>query len=209
MVGVSADVRHEGLEQEPRAAAYRPFAQAGRGFAFLAVRGAADPTGLIASVRREVSALDPGLAVHDVATMRQRLRDAVAPRRFNTLLLGVFAGTALLLAVVGLYGALAYAVTERTHELGIRIAIGASPAQVRTLVLSQGLRAVAGGVLVGGAVALFAGHALRSALFGVEPADPVTFVMVPALLLGVAFVAALIPARRATRVDPVTALRAE
>ena len=209
VVGVSADVRHEELEQEPRAAVYRPFAQAGRGFAFLALRGATDPAGLVASVRREVAALDPGLAVHDVATMRQRLHDAVAPRRFNTLLLAAFAGTALLLAVVGLYGALAYAVTERTRELGIRIAIGASARQIRALVLGEGLRAALGGILVGGAAALFAGRSLRSTLFGIAPTDPATFIVVPALLLAVGVAASLVPARRATRVDPMTALRAE
>ena len=209
VVGVTADVRHEELEREPRAAAYRPFAQAGRRFAFVALRGRADPAGLVASVRREVAALDPGLAVHDVATMRQRLRDAVAPRRFNTLLLGAFAGTALLLAVVGLYGALTYAVTERTRELGIRMAIGASASRIRALVLGEGLRAVGGGILVGGAAALLAGGFLRGAVFGVAPPSPATFIVVPALLLVAGLAACLVPARRATLVDPITALRAE
>jgi putative ABC transport system permease protein len=209
VVGVLADARHEGLEMPPRAVLYRPFAQDPRRFAFVAVRAPVDPGGLVSSLRREVASLDRGLAVHDVATMDRRLADAMAPRRFNTLLLGAFGLVALLLSAVGLYGVMAHAVTERTRELGIRIAIGAAPAQVRALVLWQGLAMVAWGAAIGAAAALAGSRALRGSLYGVGPTDAATFVAVPVVLLAVCAIACELPARRATRVDPAVALRAE
>ena len=209
VVGVLADARHEGLETPPRGVVYRPFAQDPRGFAFVAVRAPVDPAGLVASLRREVASLDRGLAVHDVATMDQRLADAMAPRRFNTLLLGAFGLVALLLSAVGLYGVMAYAVTERTRELGIRIAVGAAPAQVRALVLRQGLAMAAWGAAIGAAAALAGSRALQGSLYGVGPTDAATFAAVPVVLLTVCAIACELPARRATRVDPAVALRAE
>jgi putative ABC transport system permease protein len=209
VVGVVADVRHEGLETPARGVAYRPFAQDPRPFAFLALRTPADPAGLVAAVRREVAALDRGLAVHDVATMDRRLSEATAARRFNTALVGAFGLVALLLSAVGLYGVMAQAVTERTRELGIRIAIGAAPRQVRALVLRQGLVMAAGGAAAGAVAAFAASRALKGALYGVEPADAVTFAAVPVILLAVCAIACALPARRATRVDPAVALRAE
>src|SRR5207249_10660341 len=134
---------------------HRPFAQDPRPFAFLALRTPVDPAGLVAALRHEVAALDRGLAVHDVATMDRRLSDATAARRFNTALVGAFGLVALLLSAVGLYGVMAQSVTERTRELGIRIAIGAAPRQVRALVLRQGLAMAAAGTAVG-AFAAFA-----------------------------------------------------
>jgi putative ABC transport system permease protein len=209
VVGVVGDVRHEGLETTPRGVVYRPFAQDPRPFAFLALRTPADPAGLAAAVRREVAALDRGLAVHDVATMERRLSDATAARRFNTALVGAFGFVALLLSAVGLYGVMAQSVTERTRELGIRIAIGAAPRQVRDLVLRQGLAMAAGGAAVGAIAAFAASRALKGALYGVAPVDAVTFAAVPVILLAVCAVACALPARRATRVDPAVALRAE
>jgi putative ABC transport system permease protein len=209
VVGVVADVRHEGLEAPPRGVVYRPFAQDPRRFAFLAVRTPADPGALIAAVRREVASLDRGLAVHDVATMGRRLDDALATRRFNTVLLGAFGLVALLLSGVGLYGVMAHAVTERTRELGIRIAIGAAPGQVRALVLRQGMAMAAVGAAVGAGAALAGSRALEGALYGVGPTDAVTFLAVPVILLAVCGIACELPARRATRVDPAVALRAE
>jgi putative ABC transport system permease protein len=209
VVGVLADVRHEGLETPPRGVVYRPFAQDPRRFAFVAVRTPVEAGGLVSALRREVASLDRGLAVHDVATMDRRLADAMAPRRFNTLLLGAFGVVALLLSAVGLYGVMAHAVTERTRELGIRIAVGAAPSQVRALVLRQGLAMTAWGAVVGAGAAIAAGRALRGSLYGVGPTDAATFVVVPVLLLAVCAIACELPARRATRVDPAVALRAE
>jgi len=209
VVGVLADVRHEGLETPPRGVVYRPFAQDPRRFAFVAVRAPVDAGGLVSALRREVASLDRGLAVHDVATMDRRLADAMAPRRFNTLLLGAFGLVALLLSAVGLYGVMAHAVTERTRELGIRIAVGAAPSQVRALVLRQGLVMAAGGAAIGAGAAVAASRALRGSLYGVGPTDAATFVVVPVLLLAVCAIACELPARRATRVDPAVALRAE
>jgi len=209
VVGVVADVRHEGLETPPRGVVYRPFAQEPRSFAFVAVRSPADPGGLVAALRREVSSLDRGLAVHDVATMDGRLAEAMAPRRFNTLLLGAFGLVALLLSAVGLYGVMAHAVTERTREIGIRIAVGAAPAHVRALVLRQGLAMAAGGAMAGAGAALALGRTLQGALYGVGATDAVTYVSVPLVLLSVCALACELPARRATRVDPAVALRAE
>ena len=209
VVGVVADVRHEGLEARPRGVVYRPFAQDARRFAFLAVRTPVEPGALVPALRREVAALDRALAVHDVATMGRRLDDALATRRFNTVLLGAFGVVALLLSGVGLYGVMAQAVTERTRELGIRIAIGAAPGHVRALVLRQGLAMAVIGATLGAGAALAGGRALRGALFGVEPTDAATFLAVPLILLAVCAIACELPARRATRVDPAVALRAE
>jgi putative ABC transport system permease protein len=209
VVGVVADVRHEGLETAPRGVVYRPFAQDPRPFAFVALRAPVDPSSLVAALRREVAALDRGLAVHDVATMDRRLSDATAARRFNTALVGAFGLVALLLSAVGLYGVMAQSVTERTRELGIRIAIGAAPRQVRALVLRQGLAMAAGGAAVGAVASLIASRALKGALYGVGPTDQATFAAVPVILLAVCAIACALPARRATRVDPAVALRAE
>ena len=209
VVGVLADVRHEGLETPPRGVVYRPFTQDPRRFAFVAVSAPVDPAGLVSALRREVASLDRGLAVHDVATMDRRLADAMAPRRFNTLLLGAFGLVALLLSAVGLYGVMAHAVTERTRELGIRIAVGAAPSQVRALVLRQGLAMAAWGAAIGAGAAVAASRALRGSLYGVGPTDAATFVAVPVVLLAVCAIACELPARRATRVDPAVALRAE
>jgi putative ABC transport system permease protein len=209
IVGLVGDARHESLEAEPRGIVYRPFAQEPTAAAFVAVRAAVEPGGLVTAIRREVAALDRGLAVHDVATLRQRLSDATAGRRFNTALVSAFGLVALLLAGIGLYGVMAYAVTERTRELGIRIAIGAAPRQVRALVLRQGLAMAVAGIVLGIAGALALGGLLRGTLYGVAATDAVTFAAVPLVLLAVSALACEMPARSATRVDPSVALRSE
>jgi putative ABC transport system permease protein len=147
--------------------------------------------------------------VHDVATLEQRLAGSVAERRFNLTLLGMFAVLAMVLAGVGLYGVLSYLVTERTREMGIRMALGAERRRILGLVIRQGVVTAAAGAAVGLGTALALGRVLASALFGVTATDPVTFAVIPAVLLAAAVLASWLPARRATRVDPGVALRAE
>ena len=167
------------------------------------------PTDVIATIRREVTSLDPNLPIYDVRTMDQWIADSLAAPRFNLVLLGTFAGLALILASVGIYGVVAYSVTQRTRELGLRIAIGAQQRDVVAMVLRESLVVVAVGMAVGVAAALLATRALSGLLFGISPLDPVTWTAVTCLLFGVAFLASYVPARRATRVDPMIALRAE
>jgi putative ABC transport system permease protein len=210
VVGVAADIKHEGLDDSsPLVQMYRPFPQEPRPFAFLAVRSKADPAQIIRSVRHEILAFDRNLPVYDVATLRERLDSSVAGRRFNLALLGLFALLALVLAGVGLYGVLAYTVAERTHEIGIRMALGAERRRVLALILRQGLTLAVAGIVLGLPVSVLVGRLLRSSLFGVTAADPATLVLIPVMLLAVALLAAWLPARRATRVDPLVALRNE
>jgi putative ABC transport system permease protein len=175
----------------------------------LVVRATNDPTNLIGSIRNEVQGLDNRLAIYSVRTLDEYLSASVAQPRFNTLLLGIFAAVALILTSVGLYGVMSYTVTQRTHELGIRMALGAKPADVLKLILRQGMGLTFLGIVFGLAGAFALTRVAESLLFGVSATDPLTFLMVSAFLLGVAMVACLVPARRATRVDPMVALRYE
>jgi putative ABC transport system permease protein len=176
---------------------------------FLTVRTASDPAALAAAVRREVTALERNIPIYDVATMEQRLAGSVAARRFNLVLLGLFAALALALAGVGLYGVLAYGVSERTREIGVRMALGAHRRRVLALVIRQGLTLAAVGIAIGVVLAFACSRLLRTSLFGVTTTDPVTYVAIPLLLIVVALLSSYLPARRATRVDPLVALRVE
>jgi putative ABC transport system permease protein len=217
VVGIVGDVKHQGLTREPYAEVYVPYLQPSWGgqegpFPFprqLVVRGAADPQILVPALREQVWAVDKNQPVASVRLLARMLSDSVSPQRFNMLVLSVFAGIGLLLAAIGIYGVLSYAVTRRVHEIGIRVALGAQRGQIVGLIVGQGMTLALAGAGIGIAAAYALTSVLSSLLFGVTPTDAATFVAVPALLLGVAFAACYIPARKATRVNPMEALRCE
>ena len=209
VVGVVADVRHEGLAGDVRPQMYQPYPQAPWNGMALAVRTAADPTQVVNAIRQAVWSLDSEQPVYDVSTMEQRLSDSLAPRRFNLLLLGTFAGLALALARVGIYGVMSYAVTARTREIGVRMALGATQGDVLKLVVGRAVELALLGVAVGVVVAFGVTRLISSLLYGTRATDLVTFAAVSLLLLVVAFLAAYVPARRATLIDPMLALRYE
>ena len=153
--------------------------------------------------------VDRTAPLFNVSTLEESLREQLAPRRFQLSLLSLFAALALILSAVGIYGLLQYSITQRTHEMGIRIALGAGQADIVRLVLGQGTRLALIGITIGVAVALATSHALATSLYGVRPTDPVTFGGVSLLLTGVALLASYLPARRASRVEPLVALRYE
>ena len=210
IVGVVADTRDAGLGSDPLPAVYIPLAVMPTWPAMsYVIRTERDPSSIAAAARRAIHDVDPTLAVRAERTMDQVLSSAVAPARWSTTLLGIFAGVALVIAVLGVFGVLSFLVTQRTRELGIRIALGAAPGQVRRMVVARGLWLAAAGVLVGCAGAALLTRFMGSLLYGVSTTDPLTFTSVVALLLGSAMLASYLPARRATRVDPLLALRAE
>ena len=211
VVGVVANERFHGLAEAPPPGIYLPLAQAPsiNGAGVLLVRTAGDPIALAASVRSALRHLDPALAVFGLETLDETVSRSVSERRFTMLLLGLFAALALVLAAVGIHGVLSYGVARRTHEIGVRMALGAQPARVVQLVLREGMILAVAGLAIGLAGALALSRLLASLLFGVGPTDPPTFVAVSLLLLAVALAASYIPARRATKVDPVVALRAQ
>ena len=209
IVGVARDVRREGLETEDRPTAYLPVAQFPNQGLWFFLRTAGDPTAMVASAKRTIWDVDPSLPVESVHTLDEQVADAVRRPRFTAIVLAIFGVVGLVLAAVGIYGVMAFDVTERTREIGIRVALGADPRTLVRLLLRRGLSLAGLGALGGLVAALAASRVMSSVLFGVRPDDPATFALVVLLLLAVATVATLIPARRATRVDPVVALRAE
>ncbi len=203
IVGVAANVRQFELESETRPQLYLPYSQVGF-FAprHLVVRTSGDPLGFVAAVREAVWSVDPDQPVSNVSTMEKIVSESLAGRRLVMLLLGIFAALALLLAAVGIYGVMSYAVTQRTHEIGIRMALGANSRDVLGMVVGNSFKLVAIGVSAGLVSAYFLTRFMRSLLYGVSETDPVTFAVIPVLLALVALVASYIPARRATRVEP-------
>jgi putative ABC transport system permease protein len=175
----------------------------------LVIRSSGDPDSHLADVRSVVRRIDPQVPIYDVAVLTEALSESLGSRRFNMYLLGSFAVIALTLACVGLFGVLAYLVSQRTRDIGIRLALGAGRADVFKLIVGQGMMLAIGGAVLGVAGAFAGARAIKSLLFSVEPRDPLTFTAVPLLLLAVALVACYLPARRAVRVDPLVALRAE
>jgi putative ABC transport system permease protein len=218
IVGVVADVKQQGVEAPTGTELYFPMQQSTQlGFAprlpTFALRTAGDPLALAGAVRAAMAALDPQIAIARLRTMDQIMYDAVAKPRFLTMLLGVFAGLALVLAAVGIYGVMSYAVAQRTREIGIRMALGAEAGNVRGLVLRQGLLLAGLGTLLGLGAAFTVNHVLSKVLadllYGVRALDPSTFVTVPLVVVAVAALACWIPALRATRIDPMVALRSD
>lgn len=209
IAGVVGNIHHSSLDQEPTGEMYVNHAQTPSPMTNIVVRAAGDPTKLTAAIRNEVQSLDKDLPIYNIKTMEQRISESAAQPRFRTLLLGLFACIALLLASVGIYGVISYSVTQRTHEIGIRLALGAQASDVLRLVVRQGMGLALIGIVIGLVAAFAVTRVMASLLYGVTATDPVTFVGVSALLAGVALVACLVPARRATRVDPMIALRHE
>jgi putative ABC transport system permease protein len=208
IVGVVGDVRHRSLEGEVYQMMYVPTLRVG-GTNLVVRTSSSDPLALASAVRGEVAAIDRDQPVSSVRTMEEVVSGSVAQQRFRTLLLAAFAGVALLLAGVGIYGVIAYSVTHRTHEIGIRMALGAEAADILRMVVGQGMALALAGVAVGLLAALALTRVLSSLLFGVAATDMATFAAVSLLIVAVALLACLLPARRATKVDPMIALRYE
>ena len=212
VVGVVGNVRQAGLYGDVRMDLYSPYAQERRVFIAprdLVVRTKGDATSVAAAVRQAVWSVDKDQPISHIRTMDQVFAAAISQERFQALLLGLFAALALVLACIGLYGVISYAVAQRTHEIGVRMALGARPRDVLGLVLRQGMSLTIVGLVLGIAIGSVATRVLSDLLYGVTARDPLTFVGVPILLLIVAFLACYIPARRATRIDPLVALRYE
>jgi putative ABC transport system permease protein len=210
IVGIVAHVRNEGLEGESRGQYYVPYAQRSNNTdLFIVVRTDGDPSSLAPSVRGAVATVDRDLPVYRVTTMERMVADSMSQRRFSMFLFGVFAALALALAVVGLYGVMSYAVAQRTHEIGLRMALGAQARDVLRMVVGQGMWLVAVGLGLGLLGALVLTRLMSSLLYGVSAADPLTYVGIALLLGAVALLASYVPARRATKVDPMVALRYE
>ena len=210
IVGVVGDVKHQTLDKESGPETYLPYINMGESYMTLVTRtGAGDPSALTSALRVAVQQVDKDQPVFDIMTMNQILARSVATRRFNMLLLGVFAAIALILAAVGIFGVMNYSVTQRTHEIGIRMALGAQAGDVLKMILGQGMILTLIGVVAGLTAAFVLTRVMTGLLYGVSATDPLTFAGVSVLLSIVALIACYIPARRATKVDPMVALRYE
>jgi predicted permease len=209
IVGVVGVVKQYGLDTDGKIATYFPQQQQADNGMFLVARTSSDAAALSGAAVGEIHAVDPGVAVYGIRTMEDRLYDSLARQRFASTMLGAFAAFALLLAAVGIYGVMSYLVTQGTHDLGVRVALGARPGNIIGLVVRQGMELAAMGILAGLAGSAALTRVMASLLFGVSARDALTFGVVAAILAAVAFAATVIPARRATRVDPMVALREE
>jgi predicted permease len=209
IVGVVGHTMHEGLDAAPRIQYYFPYRQRARPFMALVVRTAGDPSAMVGAVRSGLQSVDRDLPLSGVNTMDDLVTQSMGSRRFAMLLLALFAGIALSLASIGIYGVMSYAVAERAREMGVRMAIGAARSDVLRLVLGQGMRLAVLGVVLGVGAAFGLTRFIQKQLFNVTPTDPATFALVVVVLGTVAAAATLIPALRATRVDPAIVLREE
>jgi len=209
VVGLVANLHIHDLARADREQIYVPYAQRPWSNFAVALKARGDPASVLAQAREQVRALDPLVAVRSLQPMEQYVSDARAPMQFNLILIGIFGAIALVLASIGLYGVMTYAVSQRSHELGIRLALGAAPRDILGLILGQGVRLTLIGAGAGLLVSLALTRSLASLLYGVSATDPLTFALVPVVLAAVALLACYIPARRAMRVDPMIALRYE
>ena len=209
VMGIVAHTKNYGVDQQSRVETYIPAAQRPIGFMVLVLRTKQDPASLTSGVRAAVLSVDPDVPIYGARPLESLVSDNVAPRRLSALLLGAFAALAVLLAAVGIYGVMSYSVTQRSHEIGIRMALGAQPGDVFRLVLGNGLVLMAIGVALGTGIAIYAARFLRAMLFQVPAHDVPTFFSIPLVLATVGLLACWMPARRATRVDPIITLRYE
>jgi len=209
VVGVVGDMRRQSLERQPIAQIFRPYLQSSERRLILLIRTTGEPTQLAPLVRNEIRAIDKTVLVNGISTLESLLARNMGQRRFQTWLLALFSALALLLAAVGIYGVMSYLVTQRTSEIGIRMALGAQPRDVLRLLIGQGLQLALCGVGIGLLAAFALTRVLAGLLFGVTATDPTTFIAAPLALLLVALLACFVPARRASRVDPLVALRSE
>ncbi len=209
VVGVVRDMRRQGLEREPILQTFVPHMPWSSRNQHLLVRTATDPATLTTPIQEVVRSIDKTLPLFGVTTAERYLSESVSSRRFQALLLSLFSAAALALALVGIYGLMNYAVTQRRHEIGLRMALGAQPRDIFKLIVSQDMTLVFVGIAIGLAAAMALTRLISSLLYGVNAADPITFAGVPLLLAVVALLACYLPARRATKVDPMIALRSE
>jgi ABC-type transport system, involved in lipoprotein release, permease component len=206
IVGIVGDMRHFGLDVDSKPEMYVSFAQSAYFTTIYAVRGNQDPRTLVPAIQREIQAIDPALPLANVRTFEDVISDSVAPRRLSVVLLGVFAGVAVLLASVGIYGVMSFLVVQRTHEIGVRMALGAQRSDVLKLVLVRSLKLISAGTIIGLIVAVMSTHTLRALLYSVSAFDAATFALVTILLGAIALAASYLPAIRATRADPMVVL---
>jgi putative ABC transport system permease protein len=210
VIGVVKDVRQNDFIAQPKMQMYFSYRQLKDLAAnALVVRTSVEPMSLATSMRNAIWAVDKDQPVANIDTMDHIVSEAIARQRFSMLLLGIFAALALVLAAVGIYGVMSYSVTQRTHEIGVRMALGARRADVLQMTVKQGLKLVGVGMMIGLAAAFLLTRVLASLLFGISATDPITFIGISLVLLGAAILASYVPALRATKVDPIIALRAQ
>jgi len=209
VAGVVGRVKQYTLDSDSRIAFYLPQTQYPTRAMNVVMRSANNPSALARAVKQQIQELDPNLPLYNVSTMQERFENSLARRRFTMLVLGAFAAISLGLAAIGVYGLIAYLVGQGSREVGIRLALGATPARIRLLIVRGGMTLASWGIGIGIAGALVVSHLMSSLLFGVGTTDIVTFVVVPVLLVSIALFASYIPARRASRIDPSTSLRCE
>ncbi|MBO0799351.1 MAG: ABC transporter permease, partial [Blastocatellia bacterium] len=209
IVGIVGDVKQGGLDEDTTLQAYEPYLQKTYSGMTLVVRTAGDPSNLTAAIRNEVLNIDKEQPVSGIRTLEQLVSNSISQQKFSMLLLGVFAAVALVLATIGIYGVLSYAAAQRTHEIGVRMALGARAVNVMRMVIGHGMKLVLLGLTLGLGAALALTQLMKQMLFGVRAADPLTYALIALLLVLVALFACWIPARRAAKVDPMIALRCD